>query len=105
MSTQWHQTHSIYEIPNRGILLVQIDDEELLLTRSGEQVRCYANSCSHLERPIDMGKVVDGVLTCPFHQYRFVLEDGRCLNDPDRPLQQYPVRIKGDGHVEVELPA
>ena len=50
---------------------------------------------THLEYPIDMGKVDNGIITCPFHKYRFKLDTGKCLNSPDS-LESYPVKIEGD---------
>ncbi|XZN89271.1 MAG: Rieske 2Fe-2S domain-containing protein [Microcoleus sp.] len=30
-------------------------------------IACYRNACTHLEYPIDMGKVSGGIITCPLN--------------------------------------
>ncbi len=38
--------------------------------------------CPHLEAPIFEGTVSQGTITCPWHQWRFDLTTGNCLDAP-----------------------
>ncbi|EIJ43276.1 ferredoxin subunit of nitrite reductase and ring-hydroxylating dioxygenase [Beggiatoa alba B18LD] len=89
----WQPVAEIYDIPQQGMISFEISGLSLLFSRQGQQVSCFANSCTHLDRPLDMGNVCNGVVTCPFHGYEFELETGRCLNASSPPLKSYPVRI------------
>ena len=96
---------SLVEIPEQGILDLKLAGHKLLLSRLGETVQCFHNACSHLGVPIDSGECEDGVLTCPYHGFRFELSTGNCLTaSAAPPLRPYPVKV-GNGQVFVQLGA
>ncbi|MDJ0553172.1 MAG: NifU family protein [Microcoleaceae cyanobacterium MO_207.B10] len=94
--TGWVALANIDEIPEGDILAVDVDGLKLILTRVGDDVIAYRNSCSHLAKPIDKGEVIEGVLSCPFHNFKYHLATGECLTAPEMSLQQYPVTRRGD---------
>lgn len=87
---------NIDQIPKGGILAVDVDGLKLILTRVGNNVIAYRNSCSHLAKPLNEAEVIEGILTCPFHNFKYNLATGQCLTAPEMTLQQYPVTIRGD---------
>ena len=91
----WVEITALNQVPESDILKVKVEETSLILNRQGMNVTCYRNACTHLEYPIDMGKVSDGIITCPFHKFRYKLDTGKCLNAPDS-LESYPVKIEGD---------
>ena len=97
----WVEITALNQIPESDILKVKVEDTSLILNRQGTHVTCYRNACTHLEYPIDMGKVDNGIITCPFHKFRYKLDTGKCLNAPDF-LESYPIKIEGD-RVFVEI--
>ncbi len=101
----WYAVAPILHIPYNGMHLfeIQIADKlySLLFSRIGMKVSCFNNQCSHLEMPLDHGKVSKGTITCPFHGYQFCLETGKCFNAPGM-LIAHPVRVGLQG-VEVFL--
>ncbi len=92
----WVALASIDEIPNGGILPLEIEGLKLILTRQDEQVIGYRNSCNHLAMPLDTGKVEDGILTCLYHGFKYRLATGECLTAPGMSLEVYPVKRSGD---------
>ena len=48
------------------------------------------------------GEIEDGIITCPYHQFRYDLATGECLTAPAVQLQAHAVRIVGT-RVEVRL--
>ncbi len=98
----WVEIATLNQVPERDILRVKVDGISLILNRQGMNITCYRNACTHLEYPIDMGKVSDGIITCPFHKFRYKLDTGKCLNAPADSLESYPIEIKGD-RVFVEI--
>ncbi|MEG4507929.1 Rieske (2Fe-2S) protein [Microcoleus sp. F6_B4] len=98
----WVEITGLNQIPEWDILKVKIEGTSLILNRQGRNVTCYRNACTHLEYPIDMGKVSSGIITCPFHKYQYKLDTGKCLNAPSDALESYPVKIEGD-RVFVEI--
>jgi nitrite reductase/ring-hydroxylating ferredoxin subunit/Fe-S cluster biogenesis protein NfuA len=101
-SGEWRSAARLDEIPEGGILAIILGGEKLLLYRSGGLVSCVQNACAHLGLPLDDGDVEDGIITCPFHGFRYDLATGECLTAPAVQLQPHAVRVIGD-RVEVRL--
>lgn len=98
----WLEVAALNQVPESDILKLQVEGISLILNRQGVNVTCYRNACSHLEYPIDMGKVSNGIITCPFHKYQYELDSGKCVNAPADALESYPVKVEGD-RVFVEI--
>lgn len=61
------------------------------------------NACSHRGGPLGEGDVEDGVVTCPWHAWRWDVRTGANVNNPAVTLACFPVRVEGDALVvEVE---
>jgi len=98
----WERACALDEIPDRDILVRTLRGNELLFYRRGNEVSCVTNACAHLGMPIDGGELKDGVLTCPFHGFQYLLETGECLTVPEVQLTMHPVKVSG-GEVAVRL--
>lgn len=59
--------------------------------------------CPHMGAALSGGHVEDGMVTCPWHAWRFRLCDGAWADNPKIRIGSYPVRIV-DGFIEVEAP-
>ncbi|ERT04668.1 rieske domain protein [Lyngbya aestuarii BL J] len=92
----WVAITTIEEIPDGGILAVELDGLKLIITQFADKIQAYRNSCTHLAMPLDKGKIQDGILTCPFHHFQYNLTTGDCLTAPEMPLQPYPVKQVGE---------
>jgi nitrite reductase/ring-hydroxylating ferredoxin subunit len=49
-------------------------------------------ACTHEDGPLGESEVVDGVITCPYHDWRFELSSGKCLSEPKRPVATYGIK-------------
>lgn len=98
----WLEVTSLAEVPRNGLLAMKLEGRSLLLSRLDDQVVCFHNACSHLGVPLDAGSVDQGILTCPYHHFRYELVTGACLTAPEMPLQALPVQMKG-GQVYVQI--
>jgi nitrite reductase/ring-hydroxylating ferredoxin subunit/Fe-S cluster biogenesis protein NfuA len=98
----WRAAGKLDEIPEGGIRALVLDGEKVMLHRNGAVVSCLQNACAHLGFPLDDGIIEDGVITCPFHGFRYDLASGECLTAPAVQLLPHAVRVIGD-RVEVRL--
>jgi nitrite reductase (NADH) small subunit/3-phenylpropionate/trans-cinnamate dioxygenase ferredoxin subunit len=66
--------------------------------------RYYAidDTCPHMGASLGGGYVEGGVVTCPWHAWRFRLADGAWADYPKVKIGCYPVRVQGD---EVQVQA
>ena len=99
---QWSYAAKLPEIPEGGIKAMTLGGEKVLLSRRGTIVTCFQNACAHLGLALDDGPVEGGVITCPWHGFRYDLASGECLTAPAVQLQPHAVRVVGD-RVEVRL--
>ena len=75
--------------------------ERIAIFRDGDQVGALSNVCAHQNGPIGEGKIIDGLITCPWHGYQYQLKNG-CAPPPfTERVATYRVRLKR-GIVEVD---
>ncbi|MHC5733508.1 NifU family protein [Nostoc sp.] len=96
ITSTWVKVATIEQVPEFGVLAVQLAGNSLILHRQGAALTCYRNACAHLGYPLEAGKVENGIITCPSHGFQYRLETGECLTAPDVSLQSYLVKIKED---------
>lgn len=71
------------------------------LDETGEIV-VLDNACPHANGNLSGGVVAEGVVTCPWHEWRFDLRTGVCTNSDRARVTRYPVEVR-DGHVWIQL--
>lgn len=59
--------------------------------------------CPHQGASLSTGWVEDGIVTCPWHYWRFRLSDGAWADNPRIKTGCYPVHIEGEA-IQVEVP-
>ncbi len=101
-TNSWQYATKLSEIPDGGIHSLELAGEKVIISRQGGIVTCFQNACAHLGMAIHDGEIVDGIITCPYHQFRYDLATGECLTAPTVQLQAHAVRIVGT-RVEVRL--
>jgi len=70
------------ELADGGMLAGHVGDEQVLLTRIGEQVFAVAALCSHYHGPLAEGLVVGETVRCPWHHACFSLRTGEAIGAP-----------------------
>jgi nitrite reductase/ring-hydroxylating ferredoxin subunit/Fe-S cluster biogenesis protein NfuA len=100
----WIDIAGLDEVPEGGILAHSIAGRSVLLSRREGRVSCFDNACAHLGMPLEMGEVADGIITCSYHGFRYLLETGECLTAPEVQLVTHAVRVRDD-RIAVRLEA
>ena len=86
------------DIPNNRAVTVSIaDDERIAIFRYDEtKLAAVSNVCQHQNGPLGEGRVVDGLITCPWHGYQYKPEDG-CSPPPfTEKVKTYRLKVEGD---------
>jgi nitrite reductase (NADH) small subunit/3-phenylpropionate/trans-cinnamate dioxygenase ferredoxin subunit len=58
--------------------------------------------CPHMGASLSGGYVENGIVTCPWHAWRFRLTDGAWADSPRIKIGCYPVRIE-NGAVQIDV--
>jgi NADPH-dependent 2,4-dienoyl-CoA reductase/sulfur reductase-like enzyme/nitrite reductase/ring-hydroxylating ferredoxin subunit len=69
-------------VPDGGMLLGTVGDEEVVLTRRGEELFAVGAYCTHYHGPLAQGLVVGDTVRCPLHHACFSLRTGEALRAP-----------------------
>lgn len=69
----------------------------------GSDYHALDDLCPHMGASLGSGPFVDGVVTCPWHAWRFRACDGAWCDDASLRVDVYSVRVVDDT-VEVQVP-
>lgn len=61
------------------------------------------DTCPHMGASLGAGDVEEGVVTCPWHAWRFRVSDGTWCDNPRIKTDRFEVRVQGD-EVQVRVP-
>jgi nitrite reductase/ring-hydroxylating ferredoxin subunit len=103
VTPEWRRTVQETELVEGNTAVAEVDGRKVLLYRSPGDGRVSAieDACSHASGPLSLGKVCDGIVSCPWHDSRFRLSDGAVVRGPATfPQPVLEVRVSG-GWIEV----
>ena len=90
------------EVEPGGCKLLRVGDHRLAVFRLDDgQLFAVDDACPHEGYPLSRGTVKDCVVTCPWHNFKFRLDDGSCLKG-DEAVATHHVHEK-DGTISVEV--
>ena len=67
----------VVDIPDGGAVTVRGPGKQIAIFREGDQVYAIDDMCPHAGASLAMGARRGGVVTCPWHYWRFRLATGR----------------------------
>jgi nitrite reductase/ring-hydroxylating ferredoxin subunit len=83
-------------------LEVKVGGREFVLAAVGGELAVFPQQCPHQLGPLRASAVEDGIVTCPWHGYRFDIRSGACVSGHPCELSNLPViRIADDGSVSL----
>ena len=78
------------------IIEIIISGKAIAVAKVDGSHHAIANTCPHAGGPLGDGKMKDGIVSCPYHGYKYDLRDGTCKTNPALSVQKFDVRIVGD---------
>jgi nitrite reductase (NADH) small subunit/3-phenylpropionate/trans-cinnamate dioxygenase ferredoxin subunit len=90
------------EVPEGEGKTVAFKGRLIALFRVGGQMHAIDDVCPHMGASLSGGYVENGIVTCPWHAWRFRLADGAWADNPRIKIGCYPVRVQGD-EVQVQV--
>lgn len=86
------------QIPEGRPIKAKLGINQLVLVRQGDRILALHDTCSHAGGPLNEGRLIDGVVECPWHFSRYRLATGHVVGGPsvyDQPA--YEVRAREGG--------
>ncbi len=75
---------------------VSVGGKVIAVFRCGGEVSAIDDTCPHMGASLSDGHVADGIVVCPWHAWRFRLNDGAWADNPRISIGSYPARVEGD---------
>ncbi|MCE9632345.1 MAG: Rieske (2Fe-2S) protein [Planctomycetia bacterium] len=69
----------------------------------GREYHAMDDLCPHMGASLGSGPFVDGLVTCPWHAWRFRVCDGAWCDNEKLKVEVFDVRVAGDA-IEVRVP-
>jgi NADPH-dependent 2,4-dienoyl-CoA reductase/sulfur reductase-like enzyme/nitrite reductase/ring-hydroxylating ferredoxin subunit len=90
-----------------------VKERKILLVRLAGRIYACGNECTHYKAPLTDGLLAGHIITCPWHNARFDVRDGRLVAPPAlNDLPSYEVKIeagqvwvKPKGAATIEMPS
>ena len=91
------------DVPEGRGLGVEVAGVRLAVFKREGRVHVLGGTCPHANAPLGRGWLEDGRVVCPLHRWRFCLETGACLTEPEQPVAHYASRVDQGGVIWVEV--
>jgi nitrite reductase/ring-hydroxylating ferredoxin subunit/DMSO/TMAO reductase YedYZ heme-binding membrane subunit len=87
---------TVSEIPDNCAKMLMIDGQNIALFKYQQKLSAVHNLCKHQNGPLSEGRIIDGCITCPWHGYQYLPENGQSPPPFHEKLHTYDVLLHGD---------
>lgn len=84
------------EIEDSRAKIFCIDQERIAVYRHEHKLYAIHNVCKHQGGPLGEGKIVDGCITCPWHGYQYLPQNGQSPPPFKEKVSTYDVRVNNN---------
>jgi nitrite reductase (NADH) small subunit len=91
-----HTVCKVDQLPDGQSGVITVNGKPVAVFRTGDQYYAIDDTCPHMGASLSGGMLEDGVVTCPWHYWRFRLTDGAWADNPKIKIGCYPVHVVGD---------
>jgi sulfoxide reductase heme-binding subunit YedZ len=86
---------TVDEIEENRAKIVLVRDQNIAIFKYDGKLSAVSNICRHQNGPLGEGKIVDGCITCPWHGYQYLPENGQSPPPFTEKLETYDVKLVG----------
>ena len=86
----------INDIEENCAKIVFVNQENIAVFKYDNKVSAVHNVCRHQMGPLGEGRVIDGCITCPWHGYQYLPENGQSPPPFDEKVSTYRVKVVQD---------
>jgi len=99
---EFHTVCQVSDIPEGEGRTIALGRKLIAVFRDQGRLFAIDDVCPHMGASLSRGHVEKGIVTCPWHAWRFRLADGAWADNPRIKIGCYPVRVEKD-EVQVGL--
>jgi methionine sulfoxide reductase heme-binding subunit len=83
----------VNDIENSRAKIFCIDDERIAVYKQENKLYAVYNVCKHQGGPLGEGKILDGCITCPWHGYQYLPQNGQSPPPFKEKVSTYDVKV------------
>jgi nitrite reductase/ring-hydroxylating ferredoxin subunit len=83
------------DIPEKRGCVVSCGGERVAIFKYDGKISAISNVCQHQNGPLGEGKIIDGCITCPWHGYQYLPDNGASPPPFTEKVATYRTRIEG----------
>ena len=91
------------EIPVGEGKAFAVNGRMVAVFHEGDTFHAIDDFCPHMGASLAGGHLQNGVVTCPWHAWRFCIHDGKWCDNPKIKIDSFEVRLEGDD-IQVRVP-
>lgn len=76
--------------------IITVSGERVAVFRDGDRFSAVSNVCQHQNGPLGEGRIVDGLVTCPWHGYQYCPLTGKSPDPFTESVPTFDLRLSGD---------
>ena len=84
------------DLPIGKSAIISAGEDEIALFNYKGKYYAVANKCPHRGAPLGEGRIEEGIVICQNHEWRFKLERGANMQNPELFIPTYPVKVKNE---------
>lgn len=92
------------QIPNGQGLSCIVGEKVIGVFNDNGVYSAINDFCPHMGASLAEGQLEDGVVACPWHGWRYRVQDGTWCDNPRIKTDSYEIRVVGD-EIQVRIPA
>ena len=92
-SNGFHEICKVSEIHENRAKAVCIKNQNIAIFKYNGLVSAVNNVCRHQMGPLAEGKIIDGCITCPWHGYQYLPQNGQSPPPFTEKLETYEIKI------------
>jgi len=92
----FYQVCSIHDIKESRAKTCFINGENVAIFKYEGKVSAVHNVCKHQMGPLGEGKIIDGCITCPWHGYQYLPENGKSPEPFTEKVKTYDIKVIND---------
>ena len=92
----WRTACRVGELADGEGKTVTLGGKLIAVFHTQGQYHAIDDTCPHMGASLSGGYIEEGIVTCPWHAWRFRLCDGLWADNPRIKIGSYPVRVQGD---------
>ena len=100
---KYYPAAKVGDIPEGQGMAYAINGRMVAIFRENDTYFAIDDLCPHMGASLAPGYLEEGIVTCPWHAWRFCVHDGTWCDNPKIGIDHFDVRVEGD-EIQVAVP-